>query len=131
MNMKRFSFAKTAAAVMAVMLAGAMMTGCGGSKSNSSGTNVALEFKGGDYLTGKPYLVTANKSLREISCSYGALSKENPVTGEEAPENQWFYVLPEEYFTSYDLDYDRVKACTERCRGSLADGADIDRKSVV
>ncbi|MEE3423795.1 MAG: S8 family serine peptidase [Succinimonas sp.] len=126
MNMKRFSFAKTAAAVMAVMLAGAMMTGCGGSKSNSSGTNVALEFKGGDYLTGKPYLVTANKSLREISCSYGVLSKDNPVTGEEAPENQWFYVLPEEYFASYDLDYDGLKSYTERCRVTLSDGTDTE-----
>ena len=126
MNMKRFSFAKTAAAVMAVMLAGAMMTGCGGSKSNSSGTNVALEFKGGDYLTGKPYLVTANKSLREISCSYGVLSKDNPVTGEEAPENQWFYVLPEEYFASYDLDYDGLKSYTERCRITLSDGTDTE-----
>ncbi len=126
MNMKRFTFAKNAAAVLAVILAGTMMTGCGGSKSGSSGNNVVLEFRGGDYITGKPYLVTANKSLREISCSYGALSKENPVTGEEAPENQWFYVLPEEYFTSYDLDYDGVKGYTERCRVTLSDGTDTE-----
>ena len=126
MNMKRFSITKNAAAVLAVILAGTMMTGCGGSKSGSSGDNLVLEFKGGDYLSGKPYLVTANKSLRELSCSNGTVLKVNPVTGEEAPENQWFYVLPEEYFTSYDLDYDREKSYIERCRGSLTDGADME-----
>ena len=129
MNMKRCSITKNAAAVLAVILAGTMMTGCGGSKSGSSGDNLVLEFKGGDYLSGKPYRVTANKSLRELSCSYGVLSKVNPVTGEEAPENQWFYVLPEEYFTSYDLDYDREKSYTERCRGTLTDGADMESET--
>ena len=129
MNMKRFSITKNAAAVLAVILAGTMMTGCGGSKSGSSGDNLVLEFKGGDYLSGKPYRVTANKSLRELSCSYGVISKENPVTGEEAPENEWFYVLPEEYFTSYDLDYDREKSYIERCRGSLTDGADMESET--
>ncbi|WP_406037056.1 S8 family serine peptidase [Succinimonas sp.] len=126
MNMKRFTFAKNAAAVLAVILAGTMMTGCGGSKSGGSGDNVVLEFRGGDYITGKPYLVTANKSLREISCSYGTLSKVNPVTAEEAGENEWFYVLPEEYFTSYDLSYDGVKGYTERCRVTLSDGTDTE-----
>ena len=126
MNMKRFSITKNAAAVMAVILAGAMMTGCGGSKSGSSGDNVVLEFRGGDYITGKPYLVTANKILRELSCSHGTILRVNPVTGEEAPENQWFYVLPEEYFTSYDLDYDGVKGYTERCRVTLSDGTDTE-----
>ncbi|WP_406037049.1 S8 family serine peptidase [Succinimonas sp.] len=129
MNMKRFSITKNAAAVMAVILAGTLMTGCGGSKSGSSGDNLVLEFRGGDYLSGKPYLVTANKSLRELSCSNGTVLKVNPVTGEEAPETQWFYVLPEEYFTSYDLDYDREKSYIERCRGSLTDGSDMEAET--
>ncbi|WP_019002626.1 hypothetical protein [Succinimonas amylolytica] len=45
MNMKRFSFTKTAAA-MVVILAGTLMTtGGGGSKSgNASGDNLILEF---------------------------------------------------------------------------------------
>ncbi len=117
MNMKRFSFAKTAAALVLILAGTVMMTGCGGSKSgNSSGDNLVLEFQGGDYLTGKPYRVTANKSLQEISCAYGVLSKVNPVTAEEAGENQWFYVLPEERFTSHDLSYDELKSYTERCR---------------
>jgi hypothetical protein len=51
-----------------------MMTCFGGSRSgNSSGDNLVLEFSGGDYLTGKPYRVTANQSLREsaacMACS--------------------------------------------------------------
>ncbi len=129
MNMKRCSITKNAAAVLAVILAGTMITGCGGSKSGSSGDNLVLEFKGGDYITGKPYRVTANKSLRELSCSYGVISKENPVTGEQAPENEWFYVLPEEHFTSCDLDYDGVKGYTERCRGTLTDGSDMESET--
>lgn len=123
--MKRFSLTRSAAAVMTVIMAGTMMTACGGSKS-SSGNNVVLEFRDGDYLAGKPYRVIANKSLREISCSYGVLSKVNPVTAEEAGENEWFYVLPEDYFASYDLDYDRLKSYTERCRVTFSDGADMD-----
>ena len=125
MNMKRFSLTRSAAAVMTVIMAGTMMTACGGSKS-SSGNNVVLEFRDGDYLAGKPYRVTANKGLRDISCSYGVLSKVNPVTAEEAGENEWFYVLPEDYFASYDLDYDRLKSYSERCRVTLSDGADMD-----
>ncbi|WP_157617932.1 hypothetical protein [Succinimonas amylolytica] len=54
MNMKRFSLTRSAAAVMTVIMAGTMMTACGGSKS-SSGNNVVLEFRDGDYLAGKPY----------------------------------------------------------------------------
>ena len=57
MNMKRFSLTRSAAAVMTVIMAGTMMTACGGSKS-SSGNNVVLEFRDGDYLAGKPYLMT-------------------------------------------------------------------------
>lgn len=127
MNIKRFSFTKTAAA-MAVILTGTLMTtGCGGSKSgNSSGDNLVLEFRDGDYITGKPYRVTANKSLRDISCAYGVLSKINPVTAEDAGENEWFYVLPEEHFTSYDLSYDELKSYTERCRVTLSDGSDTE-----
>ncbi|WP_019002399.1 S8 family serine peptidase [Succinimonas amylolytica] len=123
MNMKRFSLTRNTAAVTAVILAGALLTGCGGSRSgSSSGANVVLEFRDGDYITGKPYRVTADRSLRDISCEYGVISKVHPVTAEAAGENEWFYVLPEEYFSSYDLDYDREKAYTESCRVTLTDG---------
>jgi len=132
MKTNRFSMTGTAAAIAAYisasLLAGAMMTGCGGSKSGSGGAGdeLALEFTGGDYITGKPYRVTANRSLSDLLCEYGTLSKVNPVTQEAAGENEWFYVLPEEYFTSYDLDYDGIKSYTENCRATLTGGGDRD-----
>ena len=75
MNMKRFHLTGNAAAYIAAILAGNVMMTCfGGSRyGNSSGDNLVLEFSGGDYLTGKPYRVTANQSLREsaacMACS--------------------------------------------------------------
>ena len=44
MNIKRFSITKNAAAVLAVILAGTMMTGCGGSKGGSDAPAPASDF---------------------------------------------------------------------------------------
>ena len=76
----------------------------------------------------------ADRRLQELRADHGDLIAVNPVTGENAGENEWFYILPEEYFTSYELNYgsddddgnngetNSLKAFTETFRVTLGDG---------
>ncbi len=130
--------ARIAAAVSAMILAGSSLSGCKDSK-NLSNDEVKLEIaEEGDLITGKPYKIRASRHLQDLRAEHGDLTAINPVTGEHAGENEWFYVLPEEYFTSYELNYDSdidssdnngndgeansLKAFTETFRATLSDG---------
>lgn len=117
--MKNRSLSKIAFAVAAALTLGA----CGGHHHHDSGDSQsdALTLTGGDYVTGKPYLVTA-KDATALSCRNGSLSKTNPVTGEEAGDGQWYYTLPEEIIASYARDYDGVKSYTETFTVTDAEG---------
>ncbi|MBQ3683811.1 MAG: hypothetical protein II922_12195 [Succinimonas sp.] len=52
----------------------------------------------GDPVTGKPYKIRADRSIQELRAANGSVTEVNPVTGEDAGENEWFYTLPKEYF---------------------------------
>ena len=124
-----------AAAVSAMLLAGTMISGCKDSKKQVNDDVNLTVVEEGDLITGKPYRIRADRPLQEIRAERGELTAVNPVTGENAGENEWFYVLPEEYFTSYELNYDgdndgadsdgnnSLKAFTETFRITLGDGA--------
>jgi hypothetical protein len=72
-----------------------------------------LRIAGGDYISGQPYLVTLNNAA-DIRAQIGTLSKINPVTGEEAGEFEWFYTVPLQYFSGYDIDYERLRTLKEQ-----------------
>ena len=131
---KGLRIAKIAAAVSAMLVLGTMLPGCKDSK-NQPNDDVKLSVaEEGDLVTGKPYKIRADRHLQELRAEHGDLTAVNPVTGENAGENEWFYVLPEEYFTSYELNYDdagdgddsgennSLKAFTETFHATLEDG---------
>jgi subtilisin family serine protease len=72
-----------------------------------------LIIAGGDYISGQPYLVTL-KNAADLRAKIGTLSKINPVTGEEAGEFEWFYTVPFQYFTGYEIDYKRLRTVKEQ-----------------
>ncbi|WP_406037367.1 S8 family serine peptidase [Succinimonas sp.] len=123
-----------AAAVAAMLLAGAALSGCKDSKNRTNEDVKLTVTEEGDLVTGKPYKIMADRHLQELRAVHGDLTAVNPVTGENAGENEWFYVLPEEYFTSYELNYDdagdgddsgehnSLKAFTETFHATLEDG---------
>ena len=87
----------------------------------------------GDPVTGKPYKIKADRSIQELRAANGSVTEVNPVTGEDAGENEWFYTLPKEYFTyepNYDGDNDggnntensSLEAFTETFHATLEDG---------
>ncbi len=83
----------------------------------------------GDPVTGKPYKIKADRSIQELRAANGSVTEVNPVTGEDAGENEWFYTLPKEYFT-YELNYDggnnaensSLETFTETFHATLEDG---------
>ncbi|WP_406037359.1 S8 family serine peptidase [Succinimonas sp.] len=123
-----------AIAVSAVLLSGTMLSGCGDSKNRNNDEVKISVVEEGDLITGKPYRIRADRNLQDLRAEHGDLTAVNPVTGETAGENEWFYTLPEEYFTSYELNYDGdnndgnnseyniLKAFTETFHATLEDG---------
>ncbi len=110
-------------ALLTALAASAMvMAACGGhSGHGSSHEDEGLRIEGGDALSGRPYRVTLTGAT-ELSASMGTVSKINPVTQEEAGENEWFYVVPAAYFAGYDLDYEEVKSLSVTFRAISGDG---------
>ncbi|WP_406037339.1 hypothetical protein [Succinimonas sp.] len=138
---KRLRITGIAAAVSAMLLAGTALSGCRDSKNQSNDDGVKLTVaEEGDLTTGKPYRIRADRRLQELRADHGDLIAVNPVTGENAGENEWFYILPEEYFTSYELNYgsddddgnngesNSLKAFTETFRATLPDGETLEVK---
>ncbi len=123
------------AAAVSVMLLAGMLSGCGDSQKQTNDDIKLSIAEEGDLVTGKPYKIKADRNLQELRAEYGNLTAVNPVTGEDAGENEWFYVLPEEYFTSYELNYDSdsedsnageansLKSFTETFRATLEGGS--------
>ena len=131
---KGLRITRIAAAVSAMLLAG-MLSGCGDSQKQTNDDIKLSIAEEGDLVTGKPYKIRADRNLQELRAEYGNLTAVNPVTGEDAGENEWFYVLPEEYFISYELNYDSdsedsnageansLKSFTETFRATLEGGS--------
>ncbi len=123
----------TAAAVSAILLTGTMLSGCDDSKNwINDGVKLTVAEEG-DLATGKPYKLKASRHLQELSADHGEVSSVNPVTGENAGANEWFYVFSEENFASYELDADNnvndgdgagssLKDFTETFHATLTDG---------
>ncbi|MEE3422162.1 MAG: S8 family serine peptidase [Succinimonas sp.] len=123
----------TAAAVSAILLTGTMFSGCDDSKNwINDGVKLTVAEEG-DLATGKPYKLKASRHLQELSADHGEVSSVNPVTGENAGANEWFYVFSEENFASYELDADNnvndgdgagssLKDFTETFHATLTDG---------
>ncbi len=132
---KGLRIARTAAAVSAILCFGTALSGCKDSQNRNNDNVKITVAEEGDLITGKPYRIRADCPLQEIRAEHGELTTVNPVTGENAGENEWFYLLPEEYFTSYELQYDSgnddgndgdtnsLKAFTETFRITFGDGA--------
>ena len=130
----------TAAAVSAILLSGTMLSGCDDSKNWITDGVKLTVVEEGDLTSGKPYKIKADRRLQDLRSEHGELMTVNPVTGESAGENEWFYALPEEYFTSYELQYDSgnddgndgesnsLKAFTETFRATLPDGETLEVK---
>ena len=140
---KRLRIARIAALVSVMFLLGTSFSGCRDSKKQVNDDVNLTVVEEGDLITGKPYRIRADRRLQDLQAEHGELMTVNPVTGESAGENEWFYALPEEYFTSYELNYDgdsdgadsdgnssgneaennSLKAFTETFRITLGDGA--------
>ncbi len=128
----------TAAAVSAILVSGTMLSGCKDSKNWINDDIKLTVVEEGDLATGKPYKIKADRRLQELRADHGEVSAVNPVTGENAAANEWFYVFSEDNFSSYEPDSaaDNIvndsndndgegsvlKAFTETFRASLADG---------
>ncbi|WP_406037365.1 S8 family serine peptidase [Succinimonas sp.] len=134
---KGLRITKIAVAVSAMLLAGAMLSGCKDSKNRTSSDDVKLSvIEEGDLVTGKPYKIRADRQLQELSADHGEVSAVNPVTGENAGANEWFYVFSEENFASYEMpdsaaqkevndsaeEKSSLKAFTETFHATLTDG---------
>lgn len=138
---KGHRIARTAAIVSAMLLAGTLLSGCKGSKNwLNDGVKLTI-VEEGDLATGKPYRLRADRHLLDLRAEHGDVSTVNPVTGENAGTNEWFYVFSEENFSAYepaladdtkadnavtndadDGENSSLKDFTENFRATLADG---------
>ena len=94
----------TAAAVSAILLSGTMLSGCDDSKNWINDGVKLTVVEEGDLATGKPYKIKASRHLSELRADHGDVTTVNPVTGENAGANEWFYVFSEDNFSSYELN---------------------------
>ena len=81
----------TAAAVSAILVSGTMLSGCKDSKNWINDDIKLTVVEEGDLATGKPYKIKADRRLQELRADHGEVSTVNPVTGENAAANEWFY----------------------------------------
>ena len=138
---KEFRIARMASAVSAMILTASALSGCDDSKNWINDGVKLTVVEEGDLATGKPYKIKADRHLLELRAEHGDVTSVNPVTGEEAEANQWYYVYSEENFASDESDADNslndhainenavndeedssMKAFTETFRATLSDG---------
>ena len=89
----------------ALLVSSMALTACGGSSSEPSpGPHYPeiwlTEKQTGDLFTGKPYLITNTGTARlkdySVKARIGAISWTDPLTGENAPEESFYYHVPPE-----------------------------------
>ena len=128
----------TAAAVSAILLSGTMLSGCDDSKNWINDGVKLTVVEEGDLASGKPYKIKADRHLQELRADHGDVTTVNPVTGENAGANEWFYVFSEDNFASSEMDSasdndvndtndndgdkSSLKAFTETFHATLTDG---------
>ncbi|MBQ8708911.1 MAG: S8 family serine peptidase [Succinivibrionaceae bacterium] len=117
---------KIRTAALLTALAVSSLTACGGHSRHGgsisdSDEDASFSIEGGDIFTGKPYTVTLGGD-KELASSVGTVTKINPVTQEKAGKNQWFFVVPSEFFTGYDRTYEELKTLSVTFSARASDG---------
>ncbi|MEE3422153.1 MAG: hypothetical protein VZR11_05535, partial [Succinimonas sp.] len=135
---KGLRIARMAAAVSAMILTASALSGCDDSKNWINDGVKLTVVEEGDLATGKPYKIKADRHLSELRADHGDVTTVNPVTGENAGANEWFYVFSEDNFASSEMDSasdndvndtndndgdkSSLKAFTETFHATLTDG---------
>ncbi|WP_406037355.1 S8 family serine peptidase [Succinimonas sp.] len=117
--------ARIAAAVSAMLLLGTALSGCHDSQNRSNDEVKLTVAEEGDLASGKPYKIRADRNVQELRADHGEITTVNPVTGENAGANEWFYVFSEENFTSYELNLAGNSGAPDN---DVNDGADSDEE---